>query len=43
MTSCNLANEVVFAGILDRMEKTIAPRVEGYDYINKKTFSFAIA
>lgn len=35
-------NETIFAGILERLEKTIAPRVEGYDYINKNTFSFTL-
>ncbi|MFX0103113.1 MAG: ThiF family adenylyltransferase [Candidatus Hodarchaeota archaeon] len=42
LTASNLANEVVFAGILGRLEKIIAPKVAGYDYMNKKPFEFEL-
>ena len=40
MEASYLASEIIFAGILNRKEKILAPSVEGYDILRNKSVSF---
>ena len=42
ITASYLANEILFGGLLGRLERNIAPSIVGYDYINKKPFAFEL-
>jgi len=41
MTASYLAYEIIFSGILKIRKKTLAPRVNGYDYIRMKKIEFS--